>query len=282
MFKPEKQEAREVSPHNLTEAERRIVDSLTPEDIELVRKLSTNNLTKERRKIVGARTEDIFSLLESVHKGFLPVELETDRDEYFVEANPESTFLNQNKPEALEKNESKGFGDFRYVANLNTPSAAVKHAVELNLLSHKGARERLVKELRDFYRDQEFDSDEFNLKEFYRDVAYDLTINPDVLQFNSRSRPALSLLARAVQNALSPDEARNFLQSLTARKGVLLAFNEELLRKYRFLKSGHHGVMVLEVPSGKVDLDTVLGFETLGDFEDSVLEKIAASEAKLP
>jgi hypothetical protein len=278
MFKAEKQDSRELRLEGLTQVEQQVLDSLTEKDVELVKRLRLGNLTKEKARIVGVRSEDLLFLLESIQRGFIPAEIETDPGKYYVAANPESTFILANQPEAIESSHSKTFGDLtRREIEFAGTFDVVQHAVERNLLSGGSAKEKLLKELRHFYRGLKYNADELNLKEFYRDVAEDLTVNPGVLRFHSRSRPALALLSRHIEEALPPDAARNFLQSLTIRKGVVLAFNEKLLANYRFLHADHAD-MVIHIPTGKVGLDTLLGFETLGDFEDSVLEKIGASE----
>ncbi len=273
MFKPEQQDHNRPPSEFLTHAEKKLLESLTHSDIQTAKRLHNENLTRRSSEVVGVRTEDLLFLLAGIHQGFLPVERETEPNWFFVETNPDSTFVRQYKPEALDNSKSKRFGDFRDAGNLQTPSQAVKHAVELNLLSRKTLREMLLKDVRNFYREEGFNSDELNLKEFYDDVADDLTRNPNVLRFHSRSRPALDLLARCVERAFSPYQAEDFLRSLSVRKGVLLAFNQKILEKYQMVKTDH-GDMVLHVPSGQVELETLLGFESLGDFEDMLLERL--------
>jgi hypothetical protein len=65
---------------------------------------------------------------------------------------------------------------------------------------------------------------------------------------------------------------------LDSRGGISLAFNESPFEKYqRVSKTDDEGYdeFVFDVPSGKLDLVAILGFETLGDFEDSLLEKMS-------
>lgn len=265
-------ETRETSAF-LTDAEVKIVRSLTPEHVETIKRWNRDNLAKEKTNVVGVRSEDLFFLLECIQKGSIPVETETTLNRYFIAGNPQSSFLTQHRPDALETITNTTFADTADEnIRLKAPYIVIKRTLERNLLSQEKIRESLLEDLHRFYHEQRYTDDELYLREFYFDLAQEVTRNPNVLSFSSPTRPALRLLARYAQAVFPPETARLFLSSLANRRGVLMGFNDGIFQKYKFM-GGDHEDMVFEVPE-RLGLETVIGFEPLGEFEDSVLDRL--------
>ncbi len=280
----------------LTRREEKILESLTPENIETLRRLRSDNLTLHKREIVGVRSEDIMYFLQCIQKGYIPVEpvevmsyKATEKPYFYVTPNPDSTAIHE-RPELLKA--LKGVHSFEDTIRHNSSlygtigvRAAIFHNIFPLVKDPKGLL-RSWSKIQPFRPSQEVENEttrmiwlETYLK-YVVDEILEAQRNKSKLRFHQPSRlPKLSLLG----DHIPPKYADAVLASLTqftSRGGMSLAFNRSLL-KYagsgdRRDDKGVHTIdeVTFEIPSKKLELDAVLGFEPLGEFEDKVLERL--------
>ncbi len=275
----------------LPEAENAILNQITPADKEKLRAWRKANLTKERGNIVAIRSEDLLYFLECVHRGYIPVGQGPIRgkifggpNDFFVTPNPESRYLKDSARNLLDRNYS---GDFSRAVNSN-----------LNIYSDIGRIQAMHRNILTPYNITEEELEELNRKFFHKtfpaleggtsteDYLAELAKETETMAEADNcfkllnKKPALFFLgellrAKGVKNLDSLAKLL-FNMNLKDRGSIFLAFNEKLVRNYEATtdRVDVGGEFVVNVPDGKLSLDTIYGFETLGDFEDEILEQL--------
>ncbi len=101
-------------------------------------------------------------------------------------------------------------------------------------------------------------------------------VEKDCFKMKNR-KPALYALGEYLKSKsidLSP--IVEFLISMKNRQSMCLAFNHKLIKSYKVKPDAVDisGELVIDVPDGKLSLNTIHGFESNGKFEDEVLRKL--------
>jgi hypothetical protein len=274
----------------LTEREGLILQALNADDIEKVRSLHSKSLTKQKERIVGVRVEDLLYLLESVHAGHMPVKEGTRFKEegyFYLVPNPESLLLQKERqdliynpdiqnadsalrtfPEALDE-------AFRY-----TESAAIA-AIHRNLVPLVQDWEPLVKSVNKFYGESDLGKDiiqERLLEGLIKTAQTSIENGRPITSFTPNNRYLFDLFDEALGHSIPRDVLGQQLVDFSQRSSVVVAFNETLLHnrtatnKLGIVHSGNE--FAVRVSGGELPLDCIAGFESLGEFEDRVLNEL--------
>ncbi len=93
-------------------------------------------------------------------------------------------------------------------------------------------------------------------------------------EYNSAAR---GVIKQALIGVVEEDKVEEFFSNLNKRQGILLAFKRSLVEDHEFIPDTEGaGVEIpLKVPTGKISLDHLAGFEVAGgEFEDEVLKML--------
>lgn len=266
----------------LQKPEQEIVKALTAEDIQRLASLRVDNLTKRKAAIVGVRSEDLWFLLKSVHEGALPAQGSTKirgkSPGFFVTANPESGYLKAHHPEVVAASIDKTFKRAAMEnARLYAHEIAVAQAVSRALFPLFD-QAQLEEELRKRIPDTTTELSRDNLYEdFWGDLVKDIQ-GLTKEKFSPHRFPDINFLLSRIAN-IPPASALKFLENLNKRSGVCIAFNEKLLASQKIIthQASEANVgceMVIEVPDNRLSLETIEGFEVLGEAEESLLDRL--------
>lgn len=267
------------SESRLFQREKAIIDRITPQNRKLLLSLRRDNLVKERAHIVGVRSEDLIHFLECLERGYIPVGGEGIRgkaetlDHLYITSNPESQYLQTYEPDLIEE-QDRGlhFKDFT-LKNIRLYSeVAAIQAFRREIISDLDESELVEKELarirarengnvmigearEEFYKD---------FSKYIRGGAKEQSMKD--LQVALKSKPEIL------------ERYKDLVPLLPSRGGIILAFSDKLTKQYKGTVDRRvihdDSEIAFPVPSGKLSLDVIYGFEPLGDFEDAILEQL--------
>lgn len=261
----------------ISQQEQAIITQITDADRARLQDLQKTNLSKDKARIVGIRSEDIFFFLQCVHQGYIPAgqsKLMAKNEAFYLTANPESAYIQAHPDAALFF-----FPDDNKFINVSTSNADMYGSI--------GIRQGLHRNIMPFVNTVEFlhqatgytDPETASL-EWER--VYGELVNEISAGIRSEADRVLPKHVRLLFQHLlsnSPDRKQlvKFVSRLKNRGSITMAFNEEMFQNYTALPPEQadgfmNAELAFEVPNGKIPLDCVLGFETLGDFEDEILE----------
>ncbi len=263
----------------ITEKEQQIVDSLSSSSREILQKLQMGRLSKYKSKIVGFRSEDLFFFLDCLNKGRIVVGNETDKgcrgkchNGLFLTPNPESPQFKYIDDEAKEdiRRSLRGHLSFHAATRENA-----------NMYSRIALLGPIHREVRPLIKDEQDLLDQcwgslknsglIQVEEFYDALIEEVEERVD---FNSKNRYPLQYALSQHLDLQGRDFVTQLLNQTKCRGGIIIGFNERLVEKHGFPVAGDSYDIVFNAPEGYVGLDTILGFETLGDYEDEMVERI--------
>jgi hypothetical protein len=220
-----------------------------------------------------------------MHKGYIPVgkspirQKRTEEGVFFLSVNPESEEIKQNNPGLITPDTDRSF---REVVHLNSELyahiAKIK-AVYRNLIVPYIPTEDLNKLAREYLCQYsiDYESKDFLEAYFYEMARNELDkIKKDVFT-KRQGKPALFALGKYLKNkGINTEPLAEFLSKIGNRGSICIGFSNNLLKQYTVDLEVIEDVdeMVIRVPNGKLSLETVWGFETMGDFEDEVLNNL--------
>lgn len=273
----------------LTEEELEVLRQLNSKDIGRLTTLYTKNLLLKKDEIVAVRSEDLIYFLKCIHDGYLPVGTgpimnkgsANIGENFFVTPNPDHVDIKQN-PEsfpalsaslrgAISSNyEMYGFIATKNALYRNFISKEISNEEFDNLSCQYGVKYGLE------------DTDEF------KDVPLSLLrenflgkLSEEIQEFENGNSvlgqnrtPAFFILSQyMLSNGVDSNALIQKLNKFKNRGSIVIAFNNKIL-KYDTIPDGRHCIdeAIFSIPEGRVDLDMILGFETMGEFEDDIIE----------
>lgn len=274
--------------NTLLRPERAILESLSEKDIECVSAIKSESLTKERHRILGVRSEDLFHFLACVKQGYLPVAVHELRGKsgsshLYLSANPESEYFAQQDPDMFCKGAT-----FQKMVRSNLVSygrIAKLQAIFRNVIQKipdRIAFEREVCEYGFHYYGQLYYSSaeemgiEMAGEDFYNDLLTMLT-KPTIDPYLSQVFETEEILFRALPQLKTSLKSsfQSLIHSLPQRSGICLAFSDEIARVYKEDATANDGEdLVYYIPDGRLPIKYVVGFESLGEYEDEVLAEL--------
>lgn len=195
----------------LSDAEKEIITYLSSREALRVLDLQKENLDAERGRMVGIRSEDLFILLDSVHKGYISVgstELMSKRvaTNLHITPNPESTYMKQHNPDMVIQFAHSQFSDF-IKENLDYYSTiAVKQGIFRNLISllDRRPKDELLSEAKRLYQYEHMSCDAA-VELFYRDVSEELMRGAERYPLDDKAHfDTTNLLRKYLHQALPP------------------------------------------------------------------------------
>ena len=263
----------------LTEKEQQIVDSIGQSQRETLQKLNVTSLTKYKSQIVGFRSEDLFFFLDCLNKGRIVVGNETDKGcrgkcqgGLFLTPNPESPQFKYIDDEVKDnfKRPLGGHLSFHAATREN-----VKMYSEIALLNP------IHREVRPLIKDEQSllnscwgylkGSGLIQVEEFYDALIDEIK---EGASFNYKNRSPIYYTLGQYLNPQDKEFVTQLFNRVKCRKGIIIGFNEQLVERYGLPTVGDGYDIVFNVPEGHINLDTILGFETLGDYEEEVVGSI--------
>lgn len=277
-FKGGSKEQRESGMLEVLPAEQRVLESLTPQDVEIVRRLKRENILREKEHVVGIRSEDLIHFLECVHLGYIPIgsggfrERRTENGYLFVTTNSESSLLRTQHPDLIPERLREEL--FRVTAQTNVnvyAQTAMIQAVRREIMPYVDEPALVEQKRLRLQRDQDEPVlESVAREELYRDIVLDIE---DQSSYTPATRSLMALL-RGKPEILS--RCRRLYDTAEKRGGILLAFGDELVRRFSGTTDPRlvHDTKetIYAIPDGRLPLATLQGFEPLGEFEDGVLE----------
>lgn len=257
----------------LTEKEQQIIDSINPPQREALQRLNVTCLSKYKFKIVGVRCEDLFFFLDCLNKGKMPVGGYRKGYRYKCK---EGLYLTPNleclRLREIENEEVKTV--IRLTGNFSkatTANVGVYSDVALLGPLHREVRPLIIGEPELMDESVGHPRDPLQVEQFYYALVQEIA---EGAEFGYKNRFPRHY---ALGQHLRPQD-RDFITQLfnriKCRSGIIIGFNEQLIERYGFPAAGDGDDIMFSVPNGYVDLDTILGFETLGDYEEEVVEDI--------
>ncbi len=270
-------EKEEETKREFSSSEKAVLDSLTEGDISRIREWKKESLTRERSAIVGVRSEDLVYFLECIHRGYIPVggegfRMKGDSKKYFfINTNPESSFLREKEPSLIEPEMKQA--SFKKIAlgNVSLYSrVAIIQTIRREVMPFLDEAQLLKQEAKRLGDEPGALHPEV-LEEFYDDLV-------DEIQ-KERSSMAYRDFQKALRNNKKAFEIyKELVPTFDERGGIILAFSEELCKKYKGTNKAPithtNGEIAFSVPDGKLSLDVLYGFEALGAYEDKMLEAL--------
>lgn len=307
---PEKIWNSEASSLFLTEREQKLVDSLSEEHKETLRHLLSPNLTSKKKQIVGIRSEDLLYFLECVQRGYIPVsqdftlrgKIENDCPVYHLSINPDSEKLAAEHSEYLEEFSTEE--SFEELAEHNVRlygHAGIPAGIYRNIFPAIKDMDAFYGDLAERYHHTIFPNQEtisaeeianktsraLLLEELMEEVTGTLLarkISPFseyILKtgVSVKASSVIIVLAKHIDAAkMNLGEYSVLLNNLRERTGICVAFNNDTLEKFKvetrelYIDSGNE--LIIRIPDGKLPISCVQGFETMGNFEDELLESL--------
>lgn len=274
----------------ITKHEEDILEKLTPETIEKIRFLKTDNLYSKAKKIVAIRSEDILYLIQSIERGYFSTSPSPLRgkilDGALEGSDPAALYATPNPESQLLRDTFADFEISRSTLkkiihdNLRSYSEiAIVQAIYRNVWMYIKDQEKMKKEIGKLYElgvEQDWEN-------FFTHLVHEI-VRGEIAQ-DTRSFVSF-LLAHLDVSKIDKGNYRSFVKTLPQRGGVVLGIDEEALKKFKTIHSGHKtsaGFPVLEgfgdevafvTPDQKFPTDLIVGFEVLGNFEDEILDHL--------
>jgi len=254
---------------DLTQYEERVVDSIDEQAREILTQLYVPNLAKYKKQIIGLRSEEIFYFLESIKEGRLPLNgndvICKSTQGLYMTPNPESDELMK-----------KSYDNIRYFFERNFCAAAID-----NSENYGGAAQftPIIRDIRQFIIDEDKlgldwaeNLDEPGILEyFFRDLIIEIRAGGN---FNYKNRnPAHRLLMKHLSKRQIPS-IQIYFDRIKERRGLMIGISNDIVKKYDKPIEGDSNDIVIPIENGSIDLDCIVGFEALGDFEERVLDEI--------
>jgi hypothetical protein len=291
-------------PTGTSEGESEILNFLTRAQIEFVESRKVDNLNSIKEKIVAVRSEDIFYFLTCVEKGFIPVASESPLTGkithgeklpyFFTHGNPEHPLIKSRKiswgPETRTLSDVTNFNVNNY------GKIGVTQGIYRNIIPDTKGIDPILRSYRNnlpsFAEKSyslELSKDDVSLDQegigiareiFYDNLLTDLGIWKPTIGARADNKLALSALLENLNPGISPEKIIVRLKDIAERTGIIVGFNQKLLDTAERIESEDsdivHGAneVVFGIRSGKIDIQLIAGFETMGTYEDSVLEYI--------
>lgn len=258
----------------LMESERNMLATMPPEARATLRRLHVESLCRVGTPILGFRSDDIFSLCTFVQQGAFDVRrretgvavMAKNSDGLYLTANPASVALRELRPELREVMKSK------------TPTAALLE--NRNLYGYMGRLQAvgryivpLISHLDSFIKDVST-----LLDEGFHDIntidGKGALMEETMIVIAGCNSAYLTVLARHTE--YSVQQLRESIEQFKQREGIMLAVSERALADFGLVaeSEGDEGEIVIALPEGKLSLDYIVGFETMGVFEDRVMESL--------
>lgn len=285
MLEPQKNR-RQLCPHSLrsieseiflTARERAAVSNLTAQDLQTMLELQVPSLSDYKEDIVAIRTEDIFGLFRAVASGGFELGGESFMDKkdvaFYVTPNPDSVDLQAHDAYAdIRWEMPKGLDEPTFDAIIQTNdfqygTIAVQAALARDLLPV--IRPKLGDILRDIHEHyRHLDSTDPDNRAIVEEVIDELA-NCSTTKFRN------NFAKRAIRDAFERSDQsqyESYLQNVSDRAGVLVAFNKSLLLyEVSGKKVDDENEITCRHPSNFISMNTILGIEVLGDWEDDLL-----------
>lgn len=252
--------------------EQSIVQGVTSSQRSLLQRLYTPNLSQYKNDIVGLRAEEFFFFLRSIQEGRLPTTgnkvMFKCNGGIYLTPNPDSHVLNQ-CTDGLVRKVAQGSVDF---------GEAAEHTV--GTYYYVAQMNPLIREVRPYIHNEselvdkwtEDKKDPTKTENFYQALIDEiLTGRAD---FNHRYRFPIHFLLKEHIQPEDRDGVLNILRKLAQRAGIIIGFNDLLVSRYGMPKVGDGTDIFFNIPQGFVDLDCIVGFEVLGDFEEGIVNRI--------
>ena len=269
----------------VTARENAILNTLTPEDVAKVRELKQENLTVQSKDIVGVRVEDLFYFLEAVHNGYLPVggadiRRKEGESHIFLTPNPMCDYLKQERQDLYGgiRDTEKTFLDVTKETIRNYGAVARSQGVYRNLWDKVLDKDDLIKE--SVQRYSLGDEKTTDAEEFFDLIAEEIKKKKSFIDCEKPRYKMAYLLNEHLDPSVPRADVTKLLRSLANRSGIVIAFNKKLLEAGDATTTDQKildlpgSELAVGVPSGRIPLDAMLGYEALGHFEDEIERKI--------
>ena len=260
-----------MSRYYLTAHEIGILEKVKPH-ISVVEEMYKPNLAREKNCIIGVRSEDLFFILQAITIGQFPIGGNGVRNKgqgFFLTPNPEHSYcktLQKNNPETLRL------------------LPTYQEAIRKNLMLYGGIAiiAPFNREIRPHIQDEmilvkgedEYDNGEpaeSLVETFYHRMARDLGSIPGVCNVKDYTNRLPRLKIILDSPGLVRDSTADFLDGIKRRKPVLIGFNEKL-NQYARAEPGEGEVdIVYQIEADTIPLDTLVGFEVVGDVEEQIV-----------
>jgi hypothetical protein len=258
----------------ITDKERAIMKRLGPNDIALLGRLNLPSLTSKKKDIVGIRCEDIFSFMQFVKDGSYPVagdgsRTKTTRGLYLI-PNPESEDVKTTGNEAVNglQNFYRTFSSAAYRTDTLYSDIARIGPISRELRPRIKDEQKMVKE----YLGENFKGE--SVENFYRDLLMEVDRSKPSFDYKNRLRALYHLGKNLDENGR--EIALDIFNKTGDRGAIMIGFDKKLITRYGAPGMSIEGADIcFPVKEGGVALDSVVGYEALGDFEDEVLDLVA-------
>lgn len=270
----------------ISEKEHAIIDSLSEPEKELAQQLHKPNLSKYKDQIVGMRSEDLYYFLSCIKQGYIPTAPGHVRDRepsgrmFFLTPNPENAALKERVPEYPEGLEYTKFNEMAQHNNetygyIGAAQGIYRDLMEAGLVEDPDAV--AIEYMKIVDPSINFEDTGHVRESFWLGLANDFKTNK-LIDFNPSNRGSVAIYCLGKHIAPeSQNAALQIIQDVKKRQSIFIAFNDKIL-DYQ-LSSDSNDVnapneLVAKVPDGKIPMDAVLGFETQGDYEDEIMERL--------
>lgn len=256
--------------------------------------MHSENLTKKKGSIVGVRSEDLLFLLESVHRGYLPAGQGTRFKEegyFYLVPNPESTLLQGNRKDLIYnpkvQNAATALRTFPEMVDENISqygNSAVLGAIHRNFFPLVQNWDGLVEKINKFYGESGLGLDiiqEKLLEGLAKIARQSKEIQRPIASFTPNNRYLFDLFHESVGHSIDRNSLQDQLVLFSERSSIMIAFSNALVEDYvatnavDVVDTGDE--FAVAVPDGKLPLDYIVGFESLGEFEDRILSELGIS-----
>lgn len=266
--------------NGLTEKEAGLIRALTPGAKATLLRLNVPSLRRHKERLVGFRSDDLLSLCDFAQKGALQVGrrestvgvMAKNGDFLYLSANPESALLQQLRPELLTGNAPKTLADSIRNNRMAYGSMAVRQAIGRSILPLIPNIDRFADAI------AEGDDDDF----------YDRTTADGMATFMEETIGAISglnsdyLAVLSTHTGYSVHDLTAVVEQFRKRDGILIGIDERAAKDFGLgtieQAEGREGEVVILTPDGTIPLEYVVGFETTGDFEEGIMERLETGD----
>lgn len=115
-----------------------------------------------------------------------------------------------------------------------------------------------------------------NIERLYDHIAQEIIADPHGIKFDNLKKPALHAFGQLILDPNVKDQAIIFMKTLPSRGSIVIGFKPSIIDQYKVDLNQSHASneLPINIPGGKLSLEHISGFESLGDFEDRVLERL--------
>lgn len=262
-------------------AERELVQGIRPQTLAHLKSLQTSSVLDRSSDMVCFRTDDIFSLITALDQGYFKFDSESFMDKenqyFFTTPNPESSDLRNSLPFASLEFDNLRFGDpgiSKEVATLN--QVLDRHCFQYGAMGLNVAIVRGILPLVDIPSVlNQCPHLNRSIEELVEACGRDIEkIEGDLSRLkNPRCRTVV--LRDVLDHVANSDivALSHTIRDISNRGGVLVAFSKQILNYHSPIPEDSNE-LAFDGADKRILSDCILCFESLGDFEDSLLERL--------